>query len=262
MAFKSDSQIQAELEVRKDELKGLHFEYIQEHPELNEVLTDYISSILLHKPEDTYLFTREYFTKFNPEPIANKPLIISGPSSVGKTSMIAKLMEAFPGVVGHATSVTTKAVSDEDQRYKQVSEAEFAQMEENGDLMEASDVHGNRYGVLKRSFMEIVEQNKICVLDIDVQGAEKLFMSELDCNIFFIMPPDMKSLENRMRGEGIVEEEALRKRLRSSQAEIEFAKEKRIIFKEFITNDVLDTSFEEFLRIFFRYYEHLMDKRS
>ena len=96
----------------------MHFEYIQEHPELNEVLTDYISSILLHKPEDTYLFTREYFTKFNPEPIANKPLIISGPSSVGKTSMIAKLMEAFPGVVGHATSVTTKAVSDEDQRYK------------------------------------------------------------------------------------------------------------------------------------------------
>ena len=135
-------------------------------------------------------------------------------------------------------------------------------MEENGELMEASDVHGNRYGVLKRSFMEIVEQNKICVLDIDVQGAEKLFTSELDCNIFFIMPPDMKSLENRMRGEGIVEEEALRKRLRSSQAEIEFAKEKRIIFKEFITNDVLDTSFEEFLRIFFRYYEHLMDKRS
>ena len=72
----------------------------------------------------------------------------------------------------------------------------------------------------------------------------------------------MKTLENRMRAEGIVEEEALRRRLRSSQAEIEFAKEKRIMFKEFITNDELDASFEEFLRIFYRYYEHLMDKRA
>jgi guanylate kinase len=62
-------------------------------------------------------------------------------------------------------------------------------------------------------------------------------LNELDANIFFVMPPDMKTLEVRMREQGFSEEDELRKRLRSSQAEIEFAKDHREIFKELIANN-------------------------
>jgi guanylate kinase len=89
-------------------------------------------------------------------------------------------------------------------------------MADDEELLEWTTVHGNIYGTIKSSFFEIVDKGLICILDIDVQGAEKLFLGNLDANFFFIMPPDMKTLENRMRGEGFEEENDLRKRLRSS----------------------------------------------
>jgi guanylate kinase len=179
-------------------------------------MTDYVSSILLHKPDDAYAFTRDYFTKFNPEPIPNKPLIITGPSSVGKSMLIKELLHKFDDME-LAVSVTSRQLGEgEDDRYIKISPEEFQQKIQDQELIEWSEVHGSNYGVLRSSFTEIVEKNKICILDIDVQGAEKLFMNELDANIFFVMPPDMKTLESRMREQGFVEEDDLRKRLRSS----------------------------------------------
>ena len=70
----------------KDEVKKEHGAYISAHPEIRQLLNDFLSTLLLEKPEDVYEYAQDYFSFFNTEkePIQFKPLVISGPSGVGK----------------------------------------------------------------------------------------------------------------------------------------------------------------------------------
>lgn len=74
----------------KDEVKKEHGAYISAHPEIRQLLNDFLSTLLLEKPEDVYEYAQDYFSFFNTEkePVQYKPLVISGPSGVGK---VAKL---------------------------------------------------------------------------------------------------------------------------------------------------------------------------
>lgn len=71
----------------KSEIKGEHADYIKQHPEIRQVLNDYLSNILLHKPEDVYSFTKDYFSFFNQKKETGRPLkllVVAGPSGSGK----------------------------------------------------------------------------------------------------------------------------------------------------------------------------------
>jgi Regulatory subunit of type II PKA R-subunit. len=70
----------------KDEIKKEHIDYLSQHPEIRQLLNDFLSTLLLEKPEDVYKFAQEYFAFFNKEKenVQYKPLVISGPSGVGK----------------------------------------------------------------------------------------------------------------------------------------------------------------------------------
>ena len=72
----------------KDEVKKEHSSYIAKHPEIRQLLNDYLSTLLLEKPEDIYSYTQDYFSFFNSEKesVQHKPLVISGPSGVGKVA--------------------------------------------------------------------------------------------------------------------------------------------------------------------------------
>lgn len=83
-----DNEVLAYLSVRKDELIESHDEYILSHPEIREVLNDFLSSVLLKKPDDVYVYAKEYFHPFNPTPMRGKPFILVGPSGVGKNTLL------------------------------------------------------------------------------------------------------------------------------------------------------------------------------
>lgn len=72
----------------KEEIKLEHIEYIKTHPELKDILNDFISSLLLDKPVDIYEYARQYFSFFNVDKKIekSKPFIVCGPSGVGKVS--------------------------------------------------------------------------------------------------------------------------------------------------------------------------------
>ncbi len=72
----------------KDEIKKEHIEYLKKHPEIREILNDFVSTLLLKKPDDLYAFARDYFSFFNYEKDVKKylPIVISGPSGVGKVN--------------------------------------------------------------------------------------------------------------------------------------------------------------------------------
>lgn len=76
----------------KEEIKLEHIEYIKTHPELKEILNDFITSLLLEKPENIYVYARKYFSFFNvnKKPPHCLPFVISGPSGVGKVKHFFK----------------------------------------------------------------------------------------------------------------------------------------------------------------------------
>ncbi len=70
----------------KEEIKKEHVDYLGQHPEIRQLLNDFLSTLLLEKPEDVFRFAQDYFSFFNKEKevIQHPPLVISGPSGVGK----------------------------------------------------------------------------------------------------------------------------------------------------------------------------------
>jgi guanylate kinase len=83
-----DSELQTYFGKIKEEIKKEHQEYVVHHPELREILNDFLSSVLLEKPDNVYNYAKEFFSYFNidKDKIVYKPLIISGPSGAGKVT--------------------------------------------------------------------------------------------------------------------------------------------------------------------------------
>jgi guanylate kinase len=255
-----DLKERATVDVRKTELVENHNNYIERHPELRELLNDFISSVLLNKPDDIFRFTREFFSKFNPEPIKNKPLLLVGPSGVGKSTLIKHLMDTFPGVFEFSVSTTTRRPRPGEQHgvhYYYVSVEEFEEKVRQGQFLEHATVHNNMYGTSKQAVLEIFERGKICVMDVDVQGTIKIYEAGLDFNCLFVMPKSMKQLEERLKARGTEDSNVLRTRLRNAQAEIETAKANKHIFKSYLVNDEYEETIRDLMDYIYRYYEHL-----
>lgn len=84
-----DPELKTYFSKIKEEIKSEHVQYIKCHPEIRDILNDFLSSLLLEKPDDIYLYARKYFGFFNVDKIVDRQpfLIISGPSGVGKVDI-------------------------------------------------------------------------------------------------------------------------------------------------------------------------------
>jgi guanylate kinase len=92
----------------------------------------------------------------------------------------------------------------------------------NGDFVEWAHVHGNLYGTSRRSVQDVSMKNKVCILDIDVQGARSVAANapELNALLLFVLPPTPAELEKRLRGRGTETEAAIQQRLANSAGEV------------------------------------------
>jgi guanylate kinase len=109
----------------------------------------------------------------------------------------------------------------------------------------------------------VQKQGKICVLDIDVQGVQKVKQSSLSPPplYLFIAPPDMSKLEQRLRGRGTETEEAISLRLANSRAELEYGQTEGNFDRVFVNGD-LDECFHSIVEAFESWYPHLRDSTS
>lgn len=99
-------------------------------------------------------------------------------------------------------------------------------------------------------------KNKICILDIDIQGVQNVKKSSLDANYIFIAPPSMEDLEKRLRGRGTEKEDAILKRLGNAKEEIEYGMGKGNFDRVFV-NDDLNKTFEAMVEEFRMSYPQL-----
>ena len=155
---------------------------------------------------------------------SHKPLvyIISAPSGSGKSTLVNKLLKLVPAL-DFSISYTTRAPRGSEQNGKQyhfVSRKEFEQMIRADEFLEHADVFGNYYGTARRFLKEAEQKGHDLLLDIDVQGAEQIKAKLPDAVSIFVLPPDRKTLEWRLRKRSEDAEEVIQRRLVTATQEI------------------------------------------
>lgn len=126
--------------------------------------------------------------------------VISGPSGVGKTTVVESLLR-LPGYARSITATTRPPRSGEKDGvdYRFLPRGEFEKGIRGGRFLEHAVVHGHLYGTPKEAVETLLKQGLVCLLNIDVQGAEALRRSKLPVATVFILPPSMEELEARLQ---------------------------------------------------------------
>jgi guanylate kinase len=149
--------------------------------------------------------------------------IISAPSGSGKSTLVAELRKIVEGL-DFSVSYTTRRPRGSEQNRKEyyfVPREEFEAMVARGEFLEHADVFGNCYGTHRRFLEEAQRNHQDLLLDIDVQGAAQIQKSIPDAISIFVLPPNYKKLEWRLRNRGTDSPEVRRRRLATARREIE-----------------------------------------
>ena len=124
--------------------------YIDDHPELRTLMDDFVAAAISHKPEDLVKFGAYFFSEIRKNgKVGPCPIIIAGPSGVGKGTLINQLLSKFPDLFGFSVSHTTRPPREGEQNgvhYNFVTKGEFEDAAEKGDFVEYAKVHMNYYG--------------------------------------------------------------------------------------------------------------------
>jgi len=153
-------------------------------------------------------------------------LLVSGPSGSGKSTLCRRLESE--GDAEFSVSCTTRPPREgevDGRDYHFLTREEFTRRAGEGEFLEHAEVHGNFYGTLRREVVDRLDAGTDVVMDIDVQGAAQVRACE-DATIrralvdLFVMPPDERELEARLRGRGTDSEEVIALRLRNAIEEM------------------------------------------
>lgn len=189
-----------------------------------------------------------------------RPVVFCGPSGVGKGTLIDLLMKRYPNdQFGFSVSHTTRKPREgevDGVHYNFTTVDAIKKEIADGKFIEYAEVHGNYYGTSVAAVESVQSAGKICVLDIDVQGVQKVKKSSLQAIYIFIAPPDMEALESRLRGRGTEKEEDVKKRLANAKKELEYGSKKGNFDVVFI-NDDLKKTFARLSKKFQGWYPHL-----
>jgi len=175
-------------------------------------------------------------------------LILSGPSGAGKSTIIHRA-EPEIGPFHFSISTTTRAPREGERHgvdYYFVSREEFEREIAAGEFLEYANVHGNYYGTSLKPVREALEEGKLVIFDIDVQG-HRLARERMGDRITsaFITPPTLEELEHRLSGRSTDDPETIRRRLENAREEIAALEE----YDFLIVNDDLERATEEFITI-------------
>jgi len=171
-----------------------------------------------------------------------RAFVITGPSGVGKGTLIRGLMERL-GELELSVSATTRAPRPGEQDgvdYHFLSREEFDRRVAAGEFLEHADYAGHRYGTLRSELEDRVRAGRAVVLEIEVQGARQVREAMPEALQVFIAPPSLGALRTRLIGRGTDDVEEVERRLRVAEGELAAQPE----FAHVVVNDRLDQALE------------------
>jgi len=167
--------------------------------------------------------------------------IISAPSGSGKSTLVNELLKSVPDL-DFSISYTTRAPRGSEENGKQyyfVSRSEFERMVRNGEFLEHAEFDGNYYGTSFRFLREAERKGHDLLLDIDVQGAAQIQQKLPDARSIFILPPDRRTLEERLRKRGEDRDDVIERRLAAATREIQnYGRYNYILINDRLTDSI------------------------
>jgi guanylate kinase len=176
-----------------------------------------------------------------------KVFVITGPSGVGKGTLIGALRERLPELE-LSTSATTRRPreGEEDGRdYHFLTPEEFAARADANEFLEHAAYSGNRYGTLRSEVERRLAEGRSVVLEIEVQGARQVRQAIPEALAVFIAPPSLEGLRTRLVGRGTDTSEQVDARLRTAESELEAQPE----FAHVVVNDRLEDATRQLVEI-------------
>ncbi len=167
--------------------------------------------------------------------------ILSGPSGVGKSTVLSRVLAESPWPMRLSVSATTRPPRPREQdgvHYHFRSVEWFLQARDEGKFLEWAEVYGNYYGTLESEVTPYRQQGTGVWLDIDVQGWRQVRQRCPDAVSIFLMTSTVEEFERRLRLRGTESEEAIRRRLAAARAELESAPQ----YDYRVCNDDLETA--------------------
>ena len=158
-------------------------------------------------------------------------IAISGPAAVGKTTICDRLISEFGGKLRRLITATTRSPRPTERNgvdYIFLTNSEFRQKLNTSSFLEHEVIHGNMYGILKQSLLDVQFQERDILLNIDVNGTVSLRTFYQQCDDFnsklitiFIKPQSLSQLSQRLRERGSENEKQMKIRLANAAEEIE-----------------------------------------
>ncbi len=185
-------------------------------------------------------------------------IVISGPSGVGKGTLVNLLIEANSSIAKVITC-TTRAPRDGEingVNYHFKTIQEFYQMIQSGEFLEYAEVHGKMYGTPLQDVNKIKGLGKDALLEIDVQGGVCVKEKLPDAIMIFIAPPSIDELERRLQGRATDSEETIALRIKNAVGEIEYIPK----YDYLVVNADINTALEEIQAIL--HAEHLKIRKT
>jgi guanylate kinase len=176
-----------------------------------------------------------------------KVFVITGPSGVGKGTLIRGLLERVPELE-LSVSATTRAPRPGERDgvdYHFMTPAEFGRRTAEGSFVEHAAYSGNRYGTLRSELERSLDAGAPVVLEIEVQGARQVREAMPDAVAVFIAPPSRDALRARLVGRGTDAPDQVDERLRTADRELEAQPE----FAHVIVNDRLEQATDELVGV-------------
>jgi len=181
------------------------------------------------------------------EPRRGTVFVVSGPSGVGKSTIVRRVLDADARVrfsISHTTRAPRRGETD-GVDYHFVDRAAFRALVDEGAFLEHAEYQGNLYGTSRTAVEAPTREGFDLILEVEVQGAKQLQLRLPDAMRIFILPPSPEVLEARLRARNTEDEAVTRRRLEKAAEELVYADE----CQHRIVNDSIDKAVDELLRI-------------